>query len=73
MAISCPHVVFLGGVIFREDVPVDVPDLLGLFYSTHLFLSCWAGVAPCCVDTFANCTSGGKAFYFLLFAGLGLM
>jgi hypothetical protein len=71
--ISCSSIVVLGGIVLGWDMPVDALDLLGLFYSFHLFLSCWAGVAPCCVDIFANCTSRGKPFYSLLFTVLGLM
>ena len=54
-------------------MPVDASDLLGLLNSTQLFPSCWAGVAPCRMDTFANWASRGEALCSLLRAILGLM
>ena len=37
IAITCLGVVVLKGVILGVDMPVDVPNLLGLFYSSYLF------------------------------------
>ena len=53
------------GARFGRDMPIDTPDLLGSFHSFRLLLSCWAGVTPPGVATFAYCTPGGKAFLAL--------
>ncbi len=33
-----------------------VSRLLGLFYALDFLLSCRAGVVPCCMSVFADCT-----------------
>ena len=54
-------------------MPVDAPILFRLFHSLQFLLSCWAGVAPCGVGTFAHWASRGEPFHSLLPAVFGFV
>jgi hypothetical protein len=54
-------------VLYR-DMPIDTPSLFGLFDPSYFLLSCWAGVTPCSMSTFAYCVLGGEPFHSLLLA-----
>lgn len=55
------------GVLFEWDVPIDAPELFGLFYPSHFLPPCRAGIAPCSMGTFAHRTTGDESFHSLLF------
>ena len=83
---ACSYVILLAGVdnacvscsggrssLLHRDMPVDTTGLLGLFDPSHFLPPCWAGIAPCSVSIFADCTLGSEAFHSLLLAVLRLV